>query len=353
MWATIGWVLAAIVIAVVVLVVLAFLLLWVVRRSVDRKIKQAQASAEAQQSEPARVTMVLEKLNFSDPQVQAAMQQFKALSYVSAGRYRVPEKPDLKIWAGTQPQDGSLALVLESDNTYFAADVLRFYEGGSMVGAGTNPVHDPERYPAHWQYQQFPRKAAMQDMVQWLAAQPLQAAVVPATAQSLCGLHTQAYADLVDYQASLPVPSLAEWKESLGKSLGSSLNMSLSALTDQQWQALYDMQWWGAELTAEDAMRDHVLQSGVVPAQDWDRIHKELVFVHSRLSADAVAQRALRHSAWTIEEPAVNALLQKNLDNQALFDAIQSLLPAQERWRYVTPIRKPLDAHVYQPAVFL
>ena len=348
MWATIGWVLAAIVIGVAVL---AFLLLWGIRFSVDRKIKRVQESDEALQSEPARITMVLEKLNFSDPKVPVAMEEFKALGYVSAGRYRVPEMPHIKMWAGTHPQDGSLALVLESEGKYFASDVLRFYEGGSMVGAGTNPVHDPDRYPRHWQYQHFPSKATMKELVQWLAAQPLQAAVIPATPQSLCGLHEQGYADLVDYQASLPLPSLAEWKASLGKSLSVAVDTTMLPLTERQWQALYDIQWWGAEVTAEDAMRDHVLRSGAVTTQDWGRVQKELVFVHDRLSAAAVAERALRRSAWTVDEPTVEALLTQDLDSRALFEAIQARLPEAERMVYVIDVCKPLDARAYRPAV--
>ncbi|MEG0920185.1 MAG: hypothetical protein RSD57_12965 [Comamonas sp.] len=348
MWATIGLVLAA---TVVSLVLIGLLLVLYVRWLITRKLKHVQAMGTAQQGEPARITMELKPLNFSDPQVRVVMQQLKALGYASAGRYLVPEMAGLKLWAGTHPQDGSLALVFESGDQYFAADVIRFYEGGAVLGAGTNPVFDPAQYPSHLQYQQFPPQTPMQEVVQWVKAQPLQSAVVPATVQSLRSLNIKMYADLMDYQLSLPLPSLAEWKESIQKS-ASALGSPVPPLARQQWQTFYDLQQEITESTAEEAMRDHVLRSGVVPALEWDRMQHNLVFVHERLNTAAVTERALRRSEWTQEQPAIEALVRQNLGGVALFEAIQDLLPEDERFVYLTHVGKPLDARAYKPVSY-
>lgn len=345
MWATVGLVLVTIVVSLVVFVLLLMLY---VRWNISRTLKQALATGSDNRGEVARITMVLEKLNFSDPQVHAVMQQLKALGYASAGRYLVPEMPYLKLWAGTHPENGSLALVFESGDQYYAADVIRFCEGGAVLGAGTYPDFNPEEYPSHLQYRQFPPQAPMQEVVQWLLSQPLPSAVVPATAHSLRDLHIKMYADLMDYQLALPIPPLAAWKATT-KNTAVAQGTPLPPLTEQQWQMAYDLQHQSMESAAEDAMRDHVLRSGVVSALEWDQTQYDLVFVHERLSAEAVAERALRRSEWAVDEATVEALIRQNLKGVALFEGIQALLPENQRFVYLTDVAKPLDARVYKP----
>lgn len=345
MWTTIGVVLVTIALTFVGLFVL---LKFGIRWYFSRMLKHVQALGSAQQGVVARITMQLEKLQFSDPQVRKVMQEFKALGYASAGRYTVDEMPAIKIWAGTHPQNGSLALVMELADRYLAADVVRFYENGAALGAGTNPVFHAEHYPSHVQYRQFPRDTAMQDLVQWLEARPLQSAVVPATPKNLRQLNARMYAEMMDYQLSQPMPGLEAWKR-LALQDAAALGSTVPTLTEPQWQAAYDAQRESQQTATEEALQDHVLRSGQVSAAQWQAMSHELVYVHALLGAEEVAERALRRSALTADAAQVEALLRQNLAHAELFEAIQRLLPEDERFVYLISINAPLDARVYRP----
>ena len=156
------------------------------------------------------------------------------------------------------------------------------------------------------------------------------------------------YADLMDYQLALPMPPLAAWKATT-KNAAIAQGTPLPPLTEQQWQMAYDLQHQSIESAAEDAMRDHVLRSGVVSALEWDQTQYDLVCVHERLSAEAVAERALRRSEGAVDEATVEALIRQNLKGVALFEGIQALLPENQRFVYLTDVAKPLDARVYKP----
>ena len=347
MWTTIGVVLVTIALTFVGLFVL---LKFGIRWYFSRMLKHVQALGSAQQGVVARITMQLEKLQFSDPQVRKVMQEFKALGYASAGRYTVDEMPAIKIWAGTHPQNGSLALVLELADRYFSADVVRFYENGAALGAGTNPVFHAEHYPSHVQYRQFPRDTAMQDLAQWLEARPMQVAVVPATPKNLRQLNARMYAEMMDFQLSQPMPALEAWKR-LALQDAAALGSALPTLTEPQWQAAYDAQRESQQTATEEALQDHVLRSGQVSAAQWQAMSDELVYVHALLGAEEVAERALRRSALTTDAAPVEALLRQNLAHAELFEAIQRLLPEDERFVYLISINAPLDARVYRPQV--
>ncbi len=345
MWTTIGVVLVTIALTFVGLFVL---LKFGIRWYFSRMLKHVQALGSAQQGVVARITMQLEKLQFSDPQVRKVMQEFKALGYASAGRYTVDEMPAIKIWAGTHPENGSLALVMELADRYLAADVVRFYENGAALGAGTNPVFHAEHYPSHVQYRQFPRDTAMQDLVQWLDARPLQSAVIAATPKNLRQLNARMYAEMMDYQLSQPMPGLEAWKR-LALQDAAALGSALPTLTEPQWQAAYDAQRESQQTATEEALQDHVLRSGQVSAAQWQAMSHELVYVHAFLNAEEVAERALRRSALTTDAAQVEALLRQNLAHAELFETIQRLLPEDERFVYLISINAPLDARVYRP----
>lgn len=345
MWTTMGVVLVTIALTFVGLFVL---LKFGIRWYFSRMLKHVQALGSAQQGVVARITMQLEKLQFSDPQVRRVMQEFKALGYASAGRYTIDEMPGVKIWAGTHSQNGSLALVLELADRYFSADVVRFYDNGAALGAGTNPVFHAEHYPSHVQYRQFPRDTAMQDLAQWLDARPLQSAVVAATPRNLRQLNARMYAEMMDFQLSQPMPGLEIWKR-MALQDAAALGSALPTLTEPQWQAAYDAQRESQQTATEEALQDHVLRSGQVSAAQWQAMAHELVYVHALLGAEEVAERALRRSAWTADAPQVEALLRQNLAHAELFEAIQGLLPEDERFVYLISINAPLDARVYRP----
>lgn len=345
MWTTIGVVLTTVALTFVGLFVL---LKFGIRWYFSRMLKHAQALGSAQQGVVPRITMQLEKLQFTDPQVRQVMQQLKALGYASAGRYTIDEMPSVKLWAGTHAHNGSLALVLELADRYFCTDLVRFYDNGAVLGAGTNPVFRAEHYPSHIQYQQFPQKTPLQELAQWLAARPLQAAVVAATPQNLRQLNTRMYAEMMDFQLSLPMPGLAQWRR-MAMQDAAALGNEVPALTEQQWQAAYDAQRESQQTATEEALQDHVLRSGQVSAAQWQAIAHELVYVYDPLNADDVAERALRRSALTTDAPQVEALLRQNLAHAALFESIQGLLPEDERFAYLISISAPLDARVYRP----
>lgn len=345
MLTTIGVVLATIAISFVGFVLLLKL---GIRWYFTRMVKAAQTMAASHQGMVARITLQLRKTNFSDPRVHAVMQQLKALGYVSAGRYEVDEMPTLKMWAGTHPKNGTLALVLELNERLHGTDLIRFYDNGTVLGAGTNPVYHADRYPSHIQYRQFPPGTPMQEVAQWLAARPMQAGQLVATHENLRQLNAKMYAELMDYQLSLPTLGLPAWKDMVLKD-AKSLGATLPEMTEQQWQAGYDAHLLSMAEATETAMKDHVLRSGAVSALEWDHIQYELVYVYERLSAEDVAERALRRSEWTADEPRVEALLQQKLPHPALFEAIQQLLPPDQRFRLLTEVNQPVAARVYRP----
>jgi hypothetical protein len=57
----------------------------------------------------------------------------------------------------------------------------------------------------------------------------------------------------------------------------------------------------------------------------------------------------LRRSAWTADVPQVQALLRQNLAHAELFEAVQRLLPEDERFAYLISVNAPLNARVYRP----
>ncbi|WP_312835323.1 hypothetical protein [Comamonas sp.] len=345
MWTTIG--------VVLVTMALTFAGLWVLlkfgmRWYFSRMLRHAQALGSAPQGVVARITMQLDKLQFSDPQVRKVIEECKALGYASAGRYTVDEMPGVKIWAGTHAQNGSLALVLELADRYFSADVIRFYGEGAALGAGTNPVFQADHYPRHVQYRQFPRDTAMQELTQWLEAQPSPSAVVAATPKNLRQLNARMYAEMMDFQLAQPMPGLEAWKR-MALQDAAAVGSTVPTLTEQQWQAVYDAQRESQQSATEEALQDHVLRSGQVSAAQWQAMAHGLVYVYAHLRADEVAERALRRSAWTADVPQVQALLRQNLAHAELFEAIQRLLPEDERFAYLISVNAPLNARVYRP----
>lgn len=353
MLTTIGVILLTIAVTfVAILIFFKFGLSWyfkrVMKQAVTPALAQALAMAAAPQGVVARITMELEKLDFSDPRVYQVIEELKALGYASSGRYSVPEMLGMKVWAGTHPKDGSLALVLEHNDRLFCSDLARFYDNGAATGAGTNPIFHAEHYPSHIQYRPFPAGTPMKEIAQWLAARPLQSAIIPATSKNLRMLNTRICADMMDYQLSQPVPVFAAWKDMAVKD-AVTLGQPSPELTEQQWQAGYDMYRSSRETATEEAMKDHLLRSGEVSALEWNAIQDDVVFVHDRLDAKTVAARALRLSGWTEDEPPVESLMRKNLSHDALFEAIQALLPPDERFCYLATVSKPLAARAYRP----
>ncbi|MFV0680659.1 hypothetical protein [Ottowia sp.] len=303
-----------------------------------------------QQSVSARITMTLEKLKFTDSHVYRVMSELKALGYQSAGRYTLDELPGVQLWAGTHPENGSLALVFEANDRLFSVDLIRFYDSGAVLGAGTNPNYNAEDYPSDMQYRPFPADTPMKDLAQWLAARPRQATVVMATPQNLRQLNTRMYAHMMDYRLSQSLPSFETWKAKATQEVLAH-GHSAPKLTDAQWHTGYAGYLASFEEATEEALKDHLLRSGAVTALEWEEVQYDLAFVYERLSAEGVAERALGQSEWTPDESRVESLMRQNLSHQALFEAIQDLLPPDERFHYLADVHQPLAARVYRPAV--
>ena len=187
-------------------------------------------------------------------------------------------------------------------------------------------------------------------MTQWLEAQPSPSAVVAATPKNLRQLNARMYAEMMDFQLAQPMPGLEAWKR-MALQDAAAVGSTVPTLTEQQWQAVYDAQRESQQSATEEALQDHVLRSGQVSAAQWQAMSDELVYVHALLGAEEVAERALRRSALTTDAAPVEALLRQNLAHAELFEAIQRLLPEDERFVYLISINAPLDARVYRPQV--
>lgn len=297
-----------------------------------------------------RITMVLEKIQFNDPLVRTYMNECKALAYQSAGRYTVPEMPYLQLWCGTHPQDGSFAVIMECENMFVAIDMIRFYEDGSVLGAGTNPFYRPENYPAHMRYMQFALGTPAREVAQWLRDQPVQSPVIQVTHKNLKQLNTRLYAESTDFQLARPTPTFEAFRtralqdaERVGK--------PLPTLNEMQWRTGYEQHRHSLLEALDGALKVHLLQGGAISAREWDQVQYDLVFVHARLSEEDAANRALARSAWTPDDPVIERLMGKNLAPVKLFDAIQNALPPEERFSFLASIDKPVPSRVYVPSV--
>ena len=349
MLSTITTVLITVVLCLLALfLLLKFGLKYFVGRFVQKMVGAAMNAASQSMPIAPRVTMELEKVKFADPLVNRYMSQFKALGYESSGRYTVPEIPVVQMWTGTHPKDGSLAMVLEVRDTCVSVDVIRFYENGSVMGAGTNPFYHPENYPPHMQYKPFPLGTDAATIVEWFRNRPLESAVLPITHVNLRQVNTRFYALQMDYQLSRPFQSFEDFKrrtlldmERLGK--------KPPELNEAQWRTGYEMHRNSVIEALDGALKEHLLQSGKLSARQWEDVQYELHFIHERLMDEDVATRALARSQWSPDHPKVEALLNQGTQPAALFDSIQRLLPEDERYTLLATVDHPIAAHVYAP----
>ncbi|QIL83111.1 hypothetical protein G7047_26580 [Diaphorobacter sp. HDW4A] len=297
-----------------------------------------------------RITMAQEQVEFRDPLVKQYMNEFKALSYRSTGRYVIPEMPYLHLWSGAHHKDGTLALVMECGDQFTSIDVIRFYEDGSVLGAGTNPFYRPENYPPQMRYQQFPLGAPARDVVSWMRAQPTASAVIHVTPRNLKALNTRFYAACTDFQLARPLPSFDEYRAHALQH-AARLGQKPPELSEAQWRMGYEDHRTALLDSLDGALKDHLLQSGSISAREWDAVQHDLVFIHSRLMDDDIAIRALSRSDWTTDEPEVERLLSKGIAPAKLFEAIQELLPADQRFSLLATLTKPVVSRIYAPAV--
>ena len=342
---------------VLVTVVLCFLGLFLllkfgVRYFFTRHLKTmvaAMQSAAGEQPIAARITMELDKVQFADPLTKKTMAEFKALGYQSAGRYLIPEMPAMQVWAGTHPEDGSLALVMEVREMCVAFDVIRFYENGNVLGSGTHPFYRPEHYPAHIKYKQYPLGTPAATAVEWLRNRPLEAPISAATHENLRTLNTMLYIETMDYKLGLPVPSFEVFKTKTLQDFAS-IGKTAPELTSAQWRTAYEQHRNSLNNALDEALKDHLLKSGDVSARQWDEVQYDLTFIHERLMDEDIATRALARSEWTPDEPKVERLMNQGSAPGKLFESIQSLLAEDERFVLIGSVNKPISARAYAPA---
>ncbi len=295
-----------------------------------------------------RITMALEKIEFRDPLVKEYMNEFKALSYRSTGRYTIPEMPYVQLWSGAHHKDGTLALIMECRDMFTSVDVVRFYEDGSVLGAGTNPYFRPEDYPPHIQYKQFPLGTSAREVTQWMRDQPVKSQVIHVTPKNIKALNTRFYAECTDFQLARPLPTFDEYRTRAVEN-ASRLGQKQPELSEAQWRMGYEDHRTSLLDALDGALKAHLLQSGSISAKEWDHVQHDLVFIHSRLMDEDIAARALSRSEWTSDQPEVENLMSKGMAPVKLFEAIQELLPPDERFGFIATLTKPVVARIYVP----
>ena len=321
------------------------------KRHLNGMVKAAAANMKAGVAPIApRITMELEQVEFRDPLVKEYMHEFKALSYRSTGRYVIPEMPYLHLWSGAHHKDGTLALILECGDQFTSIDVIRFYEDGSVLGAGTNPYYRPDNHPPQMRYQQFPLGVSAREIVTWMREQPVASGVIHVTPKNLKALNTRFYAECTDFQLARPLPTFDEYRTRALKD-AERIGQKPPELSETQWRMGYEDHRTSLLDALDGALKDHLLQGGSITAREWDLVQHDLVFIHSRLMDEDIALRALARSDWTTDEPQVERLLSKGMAPAKLFDAIQELLPPSQQFSLLATVTKPVVSRVYAPAV--
>lgn len=320
------------------------------KRQLGNMVTAAAGAKAGIPSIAPRITMELDKAEFRDPLVKQYMKDFKALSYRSSGRYAIPELPLLQLWSGTHHKDGSLALITECRDQCTSIDVIRFYEDGSVLGAGTNPFYRPENYPSHMQYKQFPLGTSAREVTQWMRDQPEKSPVISVTHRNLKVLNTRFYAECTDFQLARPLPTFDDYRAKAVQD-ASRLGQKQPELSEAQWRMGYEDHRLSLLDALDGALKDHLLQSGSVSAREWDLVQYDLVFIHSRLLDEDIATRALARSDWTSDHPGVERLMGKGIAPVKLFEAIQELLPPDEQFSFLATVTKPVVSRVYVPSI--
>lgn len=330
-------VLGSIVVGVVLTLVLLFLAL---KLWIHWEVRKIAAGLDGVQPIVARISLQPLKEALT-PQVQALVQKAEALGYREVGVYRVPEMPDVALWAGVHAEDGTAAAVYQHSTLTPWFDLARVYQDYSTDTVSSSVVHNPKNTRPGAVMIADPTLSPVQAQAQ-LRQLPLRDTQLVVAAESFVDAFERCYERSMEHILlnTVDLDDIQRVREQFGGPQDMSeaqLQMALLLSQEARKDALQGL------------LLDRFAQSGQLSAWDLRTLDGRIVAIHAQMSDGEAQEAALAYSETNPEASEITALTTRfggaPLD---LFAAINALLPTEAAHRLLGEIQAPIRAQFYE-----
>lgn len=307
-----------------------------------RRIEKMAAAGAFQQPLVLHIKPKRLERSFDNAGAMRLVEAARVLGYEDAGFFEVPELEGITLWGGVHPQDSSMAVVyLHAKLPAPWHEFVRAYTDLSFDMVSSTPVHNPKNTPpesvAVVDTQLTPEAARAA-----LIAMPVRKEILHATTSGFPTLLADSYARSMEHIASLGGLEREDIELINQQFNGPSLMKEQVDLTQEVMKAQYQHAF-------QQVLLDRFLESGQISAKAWHALDGNALAVHEKMS-DAEAVVLGLNSSETLDDdaPEVAELIKQHQGAPiALFEAVNALLPEEERQRLLGEIHAPVRARIY------
>ncbi len=328
--------------AFVLLIVAGLLYLrWRIRRyATSEAAKWAQIG---QAGVAARISLKPLDEPFHHPErIEPLIEEMQGLGYREVGRYSVPEMPTIQLWAGTHPEDGSGASVVDHMMmTPFFELCWVYGEDRHTLTVTTNPTHNPSNIRPGSRViadAAFTPTSARSEMLRTASDEDY----LRFDAENFEPIFVDLYARQMDFILAKGGPTEADMRREAARM------PNLPELDEQQMQVALQMSRASHHEALEDAIIDRFLKRWDLPAHEWERLRERVIVIHDRMNSEEVCGHALGHVDEDVDEIEVERILLVSESRVAAFDALQDMLPQSRRHRLIGRTDEPVAAALYE-----